>query len=223
MDGATKVTARPGIAKSSGTFDFEGKEAGVQIHSQPPHLDVYVYYPLDNIGKRGKAVEVVRYAFWNPNRGTDWVTVLKRALRSKAGATTEDLLRTIRSTLQAGEKESIEKGHRYPAKMYEPVKYEEKGSSSKLPERSGSAQPPDRKGQDLAVKFKKPNIWIYSQVDSAAGRMETYLTVHWTNVKKMDRLADELVGLTGLLAAKKFLEGHGIRVRCHKHVDEMWQ
>ena len=220
---ASVVTAKPGISKAAGTFDFEGKDVGVQIHCQPPHLDVYVYYPLANIGKRGTDVDVVRYAFWNPNRGTDCNVMLRRALRSKPEASADEILRIIRSTLLSGEKESIERGDRYPAKMYEAVRYQEKGSSTKLPDPSGANHPQDRAGPDITVKFKKPNIWIYSKVDNGGGRVETYLTVSWSYVKKMNRLADELVKLQGILAVKKFLEDQGVRVRCHKHVDEMYQ
>jgi len=219
------VVARPGIAKAAEDLAYEGGDVGVAISDRPPHIEADVYHPLANIGKRGATVEVIHYSLWAPDSRTAWGATLKHRLKAKKGASIDEVMRIIRSTFQEAERESIQSGAKYPTKMSEPSKRQVKGIDKSLPDPSTVEKPQDKSGHDVSVRFKKPNIWVHSKQDSASvegSREEVYLTVNWAFAKKVNRLADDLIKLTGLKAAQSFLESNSVKVKYNRYIDPMW-
>jgi hypothetical protein len=223
-----QVHARPGVANAAGSFDYEGSDCGVLVSESMPNLTVNVYYPLENVGKRGSSVDMMVYRLWVPHTAksrTAWGATLLSRLKAKKGANASEVARIIRSTLQEAEKESILNNDTYQVKFYEPSKTSLKGVDPKIPDPSTVQKLEDRSGADVKVRFKKPNIWIYSERDAkkaSDSRMERYITVNWAYAKKVASIADALVKLSGLGAVTKLLDANKIKYKLNSYMDPMW-
>lgn len=223
------VTAAPGYARTvgAGTFDYEGEEAGVRIVSSPPRVHAHVYYPIANIGKRGKHVEVTSYQLFAPSKKDqrEATSAVKSALKSKKGASTHQILTSVRSAFLATERKSIETQAKYPARFYEAAKNQLGGMDPSIPSHSGSTVYSSRRGRDVGVIFDKPAITITSRRSSAVagkGGQYHYLTVSWSQVKKVNKVAEALSKLRGLESVQDALAMAGIKYKVHQYADPMW-
>jgi len=222
------VQARPGMAQGygAGTFDYEGKDAGVKIDAHPPQLNVHVFFPLDAIGKRGQQVEMYSYQLYAPRDANKWLSMLKKELSQLQDGTANDYMRAIRSVFRSAEKESINRKDEYPVKMYEPYKAKLKAVDSTIPDRSGDQKISNRKGKDIGIRFEKPTVTIYSLSDAkeaSRGFERTYIEVHWRWANKVNQLADQILGLKGLEAVKSFLDQAKVKYTHKRYADPMYQ
>lgn len=223
------VTAAPGYSRTigSGKFDYEGAEAGVKIVASPPHVHAHVYYPLENIGKRGKNVEVTSYQLFAPSRQdqNEATSAVKSALRAFKGASTQKILSAVRSAFIATERKSIATKAKYPARFHEAVKHSIGSMDPSIPDYSGSPAYSSVRGRDVGVVFDKPNIVITSRSSSAvAGKngQYHYLTVSWPQAKKVSKVAQALSKLRGLETVQDALAMAGIKYKVHQYADPMW-
>jgi hypothetical protein len=226
---ASVVTAAPGFSRTigAGKFDYEGEEAGVKLVSNPPQVHAHVYYPLANVGKRGKHVEVTSYQLFAPSKKDqrEATSAVKSALKAKKGASTQQILTAVRSAFLATERKSVETQAKYPARFHEAVRNRLGGMDPSIPDSSTSPVYSSLRGRDVGVAFDKPSIVITSRNSSAVagkGNQYHYLTVSWPQAKKVASMAQGLTKLRGLEAVQDALASVGVKYKVHQYADPMW-
>lgn len=226
---ASVVTAAPGYSRTvgAGKFDYEGEEAGVRLVSSPPRVHAHVYYPLANVGKRGKHVEVTSYQLFAPSKKDqkEATSAVKSALKSKKGASTQQILTAVRTAFLATARKSVETQAKYPARFHEAVRNRVGGMDPSIPDASTSPVYSSQRGRDVGVVFDKPSIVITSRRSSTVagkGGQYHYLTVSWPQVKKVASMAQGLTKLRGLEAVQDALTTAGIKYKVNQYADPMW-
>lgn len=204
-------------------FQYEGADAGVIIQPSDTELRVRVYHPLENIGKRGRKVEVWEYRLYQPRNGRRWVSQLKKRLQP--GMPLQRVTNVVRTLMQEAERESIRRGDPYPARFHEPWKRQLKGMDPAIPDVSWSEKLEDRRGKDVCIKYRKPNVLIYSLKTSRNAARELghhYLTVSWPQAKRVANIAERLLAVKGIDTVMQVLDDHGIRYKVQRYAEEMY-
>jgi hypothetical protein len=194
-------------------FDFEGSDFGVR-HWRRRRDDLVVYWPLANIGKRGKRVNMRSVTVEGERTawGHTFMDQVKRASNAKqANEMLTELLGEIRA---AGEGNHV----------WSDRTDEVKGVDASLPTPSAD-KIEDIEGPDIQVDMNAKPIQISSKShskDLVDMRMTYWFRVHQKNRKKLHALRDELAAARDADAAMKILTDEGIKYDYHSYMMPGW-
>ncbi len=204
-------------------FDYEGADAGVTIRVDDTEVRVCCYHPLENIGKRGAKVDVLEYRLYAPKGAKKCASELRKRL--KPDMPYARVSNTIRTVMQEAEKRSIMDGKGYPSRFYEPSQRSLKGIDPLIPDPSGVDGFQDCTGKDVCIKFRKPEVILFSiktSREAAKGLGHHFITVKWNNAGKIDGLSAELVKLKGLDEVARVLDENRVKYATHQYKDERY-
>lgn len=221
-----RVHAAPGYTRTVGVgkFDYEGAEAGVKITHKAPNVYAHVYYPLANIGKRGKKVDVVAYQLFTQS-GNRAVSSLRKTLKASKGLATQKILTAVRSAFIEAEKKSVGSKSKVNPKFFEATRRQLNGCDASIPDHAGSPVYASQRGKDVGVHFDKPNITVYSKQAARAANKENgyhYLTVPWGLAAKVDKMSASLMKLKGLDAVGEALSAAKVGFKVQRYTNPIF-
>lgn len=209
------------INSSVDTFDVEGDDYGAVCYDRPPNNDVYLYTPIENIGKRGKTVTQYHLSLWVPREGsnrTAWAATAEDKLKSIKKF--DDAIKYVRELFEKGKSEMSD------AQFNENKPWVLKGVDHKLPLPARLNIFKDKKGDDVNVYFKKPTITIGSKSEQEkfySSHQNTWIEIPWKFAIKVNTISDELIKLKGFDQVGKMLRDNGIEFRERIEMDAMYQ
>lgn len=204
-------------ALDNNTFDLEIGEIGMkEVRIRGDQVDVY--FPLSNIGKRGKMVEVLQLNIgpsYEDNIAYDWTfmdTVKKKKPQNLAA------LMEIWKTLET---QALEKD---PKRWVNISEGKRKGIDQSLPTPKAHMVE-DIKGSDIYGDLNAKPIRFY--IKSYAKELEKGRMVYWFQVhprfkKRLQALASEIAAARGLKGLTKILNANKIPYDHHSYMDPMW-
>lgn len=197
---------------SSRDFDYEGPDFGVRLWREGPRDEIVLYWPLENIGRRGRMVEVrdvstegARIA-WGP-------TFLDQVKRARDARQANAMLDDLKGSIE-------EKGDRVWYDRTETVK----GIDKSLPTPK-MYKMEDIKGPDITIDLNAKPIEVYSESDSDKWhdqRMTYWFQVHPRFKRKLHLMRDALSSARGLNQVGKLLDGAQIPYDYHTYMMPGW-
>lgn len=210
-----RLLAEEGLFKTArdNNFDFEGPDFGVRTWRSGRGDDLYLYWPLENIGRRGRRVEV---------RG-----ITLRGERIAWGPTFMDRVKKARNAQQANamlDDLKVEIAERGDEALFDRTDTR-KGIDKSLPTPS-MYRLDDIVGPDITIDLNAKPIEVYSKSDGDkwrnAGNMTYWFRVHPRFKKKLALMRDDLAAARGLDAVEKLLAAEGIPVDYHTYMMPGW-
>jgi hypothetical protein len=202
-------------ARGLDEFDLEGSDFGLQVAQRHgDQFEVGLYFPTQNIGRRGKmvAVRYVHLVAMTTNTAWGWEIQdkLKRASNAAQANTILDSL--LEEATQAGDK------------VYTDRTSQEKGISSDLPVPKAQ-QVGAIRGRDITVDLNAKPIEVYS--DSESEKLEQSHQRYWVRIhprfkRVLQALAPQLEKAPDLKAAMAIFKDNGIPVDKHTYMDPMY-
>lgn len=212
-----RVLAEEGLVKTARgeDFDFEGSDFAV-VASRSHGMDsVTLYWPLENIGRRGKSVKTRNVEIdarggriaWGPT----FLDRVKKAPNARAANALLD------QTLAAASEEG--------ATIRGPYDRDLKGIDRSLPTPS-TLKVDDIKGSDITVDMNSKPIQFYSTSTTDkwrnAGNMTYWFQVHPRFKRKLALMRNEIASAKGLDAVKKILDAESIPYDYHVYMMPGW-
>lgn len=209
-----RILAEEGLIKTSSRgFDYEGPDFGVQIGGGGPSRDeIVLYWPLENIGRRGRRVEVREVSIDRDRIAWDH-TFLDQVKRARSFSQANAMLDDLKDQIEA-------KGDR--------VWYDRtdtfKGVDKSLPTPT-MYKMDDIEGPDITIDLNAKPIEVYSKSDSDKWQQQ-YMT-YWFKVhprfkKKLHLMRDALAAARGLNQVGKLLDGARIPYDYHSYMMPGW-
>jgi len=194
-------------------FDFEGSDFGVKLWRGGPRDEINLYWPLENIGRRGRGVEV-REVSVEGDRIAWGATFLDQVKKARTATQANAALEDLKAQIEA-------KGDRVWYDRSETVK----GIDKSLPTPS-MYRLDDIKGSDITIDLNAKPIEVYSESDSDkwrnAGNMTYWFKVHPRFKKKLALMREDLAAARGLDAVGKLLSAEGIPFDYHSYMMPGW-
>lgn len=197
-------------------FDFEGKDFGVQVRRSWGDDSVYLYYPLENIGRRGRTVTKIGANFRADPGGVAWAhTYLDRVKKvSNARAAVKLLDDTV--------KEARSRGGDGQASMWD---RELKGVDKSLPTPT-SQKIDDIVGRNIRVDVNTKPMRVYDAnlADELEKSYQRYtFEIPHRFKKQVHAIRDDLAAAKSYKEVEKILDANKIRYRFDIHMDPMYQ
>lgn len=196
-------------------FAVEGDDFGLVYHRYYRD-DLVLYWPLENIGRRGKRVNV-RDVSVQGDRIAWGATFVDRVKKVRTAAQANRLLDALIAEIK---KEGEDNGNHVWYDRTDQVK----GVDKSIPTPSMN-KIEDIKGSDITVDMNSKPIRIYSQEEARElqeSRMVYRFEVHQRFRKKLHMLRDELAAARGLGQVEQILKANRIKYDYNTYMDPMW-
>jgi hypothetical protein len=206
---------KPSLKSARGNeFDYEGSDFGVMSdHRYAEEIDLF--WPLENIGRRGRKVQVRIVSMRDKTSRTAWAaTYMDRVKGASNARQANALLDKLLADFKAREPEG---------KVWDRTE-DRKGVDKSLPTPT-MYKIEDIKGSDIFVDMNSKPITVHSEVDGkmwADQRMTYWFKVHQRFQKKLHLLRDEIASARGLDAVAKILAREKIPSDRHTYMMPGW-
>lgn len=211
-----RILAEEGLIKTARSidYDFEGPDFGVRIGGGGPSRDeIVLYWPLENIGRRGRRVEVREVSIDRDRIAWDH-TFLDLVKKARSFSQANAMLDNLKGRIE-------EKGDRVWYDRTDTVK----GVDKSLPTPS-MYKLDDIKGPDITVALNEKPIEVYSQSDADkwrnAGNMTYWFKIHPRFKKRLSLMRDDLAAARGLSQVQKILDAERIPYDYHSYMMPGW-
>ncbi len=202
-------------ARNLKEFDLEGSDFGLQVAQRHgDQFEVALYFPTQNIGRRGKMV-AVRY-----------VHLVALATNTAWGWEIQDKLKRASNAVQANAllDSLLEKATQAGDKVYTDHTSQEKGISQELPVPKAQ-QVEAIRGRDITVDLNAKPIEVYS--DSENEKLEQSHQVYWVRIhprfkRVLQALAPQLKEAPDLKTAMALFKDNGIPVDKHTYMNPQY-
>ena len=192
-------------------FDIEGSDYGITLWSRQRD-EITLYWPLANIGKRGKRVNVREVSV--EGKRTAWGhTFMNRVDKARNANQANEMLDAILSTIR-------EEGDH----VWSDRTNEVKGVDKSLPTPTAD-KVEDIEGADITVDMNAKPIEIFSKSHGkrlSDMNMTYWFRVHQKNRRKLHALRDEIADARGESEVNKILTREGIKYDYHSYMMPGW-
>lgn len=195
-------------------FDYEGKDFGVKVRGSYRGSEVTLFFPLENIGRRGKKVSMVHASFYNEDTNVAWDATFKDQVSRASSA------RTALKLLHDMVKEAESRGD--STAMWD---RELKGVDKSLPTPT-SQKIEDIKGRTIVVDMNAKPLRVYDAnlADELEKSFQRYrFEIPHRYKKKVHSLRDDIAAAKSYKEVQKILDANRIRYDFNIHMDPMYQ